>query len=290
MLTSAAAGEENNFDDEESFRKLVAQSKEECGHFVPFLLKSFFTPTEIIACDPAAMAQTMIALSPSLPCQFHFEPVQYNTKAMDMVHPTFKRLVPHVRTNPIIAGLLLENEKVKWKIRLSPSGKFLHRNRYTRRAVVNILHGNQWWLLVDFTSERMNEFLGAFQNDNWNGFRCKNFPTMLSVAEMQKIQEKAHSLGVQAEMFQLYPGDSLVINGQWWHGTSYDSPVLSVFLSGGADAKVGLREHERRMKLPMQKNLDVGKLKMAKVSQLDKNGSGTWEKDVHSKSIDWNNA
>ena len=34
------------------------------------------------------------------------------------------------------------------------------------------------------------------QNDNWNGFRCRNFPTMLSTEEMKQIMEKAHSIGV----------------------------------------------------------------------------------------------
>ena len=100
-----------------------------------------------------------MALSPSLPCQFHFEPDTVEGAG----HPTFKRLVPHIRKTSKIADILVENEKVKWKLRLSPSGKFIHRNRYTRRAVVNVMHGNQWWLLVDFQNDEINEYLGAFQ-------------------------------------------------------------------------------------------------------------------------------
>ena len=125
-----------------------------------------------------------------------------------------------------------------------------------------ILSGQQYWLFIDAADPRTDKLLDAQTSDNWNGFRSSRFPSMLSVAEMRTLAQEATDMGIRAELLRPKGGDILRFNGQWWHATSYDQPVLSLFCATGKDMESAHRESQRRHKMKRQKGLKMATFSM----------------------------
>ncbi len=59
--------------------------------------------------------------------------------------------------------------------------------------------------------------------------------------------------------------------------------MLNLFFTPGDDMEVAVKEHKRRMAMPMQKDLKLCTLSMAKCSKL----SSAWNIGADGKPIDW---
>jgi len=182
-----------------------------------------------------------------------------------------------------------EPRRARIKFRLGTKGKFIHRNRYQRRQVLCCLHGEQWWLFISAFGGNeggADALLDCSTNQNWNGFRSKLHPTMLSLDEMHKLADEAKARGCDARVVLFKAGDVMTFDGRWWHATSYTTPVLNMFVTPGADMEVAVKEHKQRMAMPLQQGLKVCTINMAKVSKL----SAAWTNASDGKVIDWDKA
>jgi len=171
-------------------------------------------------------------------------------------------------------------------MRLSTKGKFIHRNRYSRRQILCCLSGQQWWLFVSAYGGNeggADTQLDCTTNDNWNGFRSRSLPTMLSLEEMHSIAAAAKARGSDARVVLFKAGDVMTFDGRWWHATSYTAPVLNMFFTPGKDMEKAVKEHHRRMAMPMQKGLKMCTISLAKCSKL----SNSWTTAADGKQIDW---
>jgi hypothetical protein len=258
----------------------------------PFILPQAFNPMELLGSDPAAWIAMLRGLAPKMPVQLHCEP--YNIKDIDQpgCQPIFRNAVTILNTIPDLGELMHptnlngEPRRARIKLRLATSGKFIHRNRYIRRQILCCLSGEQTWLFMSAYGGGADAYLSRSTNDNWNGFRSTAYPTMLSVEKMHELAANAPE-GVVARVVKFRAGDVMMFDGRWWHATSYTSPVLNVFFTPGDDMEVAVKEHKRRMAMPMQKDLALCKISMAKVSKLSYGGAGAWTKSSEGKDIDW---
>lgn len=237
----------------------------------PVLVQGGVGPAYILGEEPDAWVNVFKSLAPALPLQLHCEPYSVSSKEGP---PMFKRAVEQLAKIPQAQALLDEggSTRARLKLRVSPAGKFIHRNRYTRRQSFSLLAGKMTWLLVNSAGERsaeLDEVLGAIGNDNWNGFRSEKYPTMLSEDQMRELQAKLPE-GTESEMIVMEAGDVLVFDGRWWHATCYSAPAMSLFLTPGKDMEVAVSEQKRRMKMEKQKGLKVCTVSMAKCSRLAK--------------------
>jgi len=285
--TRPSEEEQHAAEQDKEKKRLLELSLANADRLPPQHWKGVFDPAVLIGCPAASLLDTLKALSPQLPVQLHFNPMEADSV---LGPPMYARLMKLYNTIPVVSELLKATPKVKWKLRVSPKGKFIHRNRYPRKSTISVLHGSQHWLLIDSTSGKkaqVDELVGGYENENWNGFRSTKYQTMLSLEQMHELRDKARAMGVEAHVLFLTAGDCFTFDGMWWHATSYSEPVLSVFVTLAKDAAVALFEHTRRMKMPKQKGLHIGSIKMAKVSQLSGSGAGSWLKDRKDKAIDW---
>ncbi len=179
-----------------------------------------------------------------------------------------------------------EPRRARIKMRLAERGKFIHRNRYSRRQILCCLSGEQTWLFMSSSGDSADACLRPATNDNWNGFRSTAYPTMLLVEHMHALAAGAPE-GVTARVVKFRAGDVMTFDGRWWHATSYNSPVLNLFFTPGDDMELAVKEHKRRMAMPMQKDLALCKISMAKVSKLSGGGGGEWTKTSDGNHIDW---
>jgi hypothetical protein len=105
---------------------------------------------------------------------------------------------------------------------------------------------------------------------------------MLTQDQMRSLAVAAPP-GCVARMVRFRAGDVMAFDGRWWHATNYSTPVLNLFFTPGDDMEVAVKEHKRRMAMPMQKDLKLCALSMAKCSKL----SSAWTKAADGRDIDW---
>jgi len=195
--------------------------------------------------------------------QVHFEPVSMEGLAGPGL---VRRAVDSVVKIDEVKELFESagSDKVRCKMRFSGGGKFIHRNRYPRRQAFCLLSGEMHWLLVDSQSNggKADDFLGAVQNDNWNGFRCPPYPKMLSLDEMHEMKANLPK-ECESRLLKVSAGDILIFDGRWYHSTNYYEPSFSMFLTPGKQMEVAVKEHERRHKMPKQ-----AKLKICTISEV----------------------
>lgn len=256
----------------------------------PVVISGAFDPAVLLGGDPAAWCSVLRTLSPKLPVQLHCEPFEIRHGTHPDSPPIFRDTVQMLKGVEAFSELMQETlptgqpRRARIKMRLATAGKFIHRNRYRRRQIICCLHGETTWMFAshDPSGGGADGVLAANTNDNWNGFRSAAHPTMLSVAEMHALAARMPP-GVTCHVVQFRAGDAMAFDGRWWHATNYTSPVLNMFFTPGDDMEVALKEHKRRMAMPMQAHLKLCTISMAKVSQL----SGAWNKSVDGKEIDW---
>lgn len=82
-------------------------------------------------------------------------------------------------------------------------------------------------------------------------------------------------------MVKVKAGDIFSFDGRWWHATSYESPVLSLFFTPGENMEVALAEHKKRMALPMQQGLKIATINMAKCAKL----ASSWQTAANGSSM-----
>merc|ERR1719313_2111355 len=197
------------------------------------------------------------SLATEMPMQVHFEAETISgTGGPGLVRRAITSVVPEAAVKELFDNS--GSDCVRLKMRFSGGGKFIHRNRYPRRQAYCLLSGELHWLLVESQNNegKADAFLGAVQNDNWNGYRCPNHPKMLSLDEMKEIQKNLPA-GVESRLLKVEAGDILVFDGRWWHATNYNTPSFSMFLTPGKDMEVAVKEHDRRMKMPKQAKLKI---------------------------------
>ncbi len=247
-----------------------------------------FNPADLLAGDPAGWCSVLRALSPKLPVQLHCEPFNIRDGPDPASQPIFRNAVAMLSSLPELAELMNptmptgEPRRARIKFRLATAGKFIHRNRFQRRQILCCLSGQQEWLLMSSAGGGADALLQRSTNDNWNGFRSQAHPSMLSVEEMHALAAAAPP-GVTARLVTFRAGDVMAFDGRWWHATSYSTPVLNMFFTPGDDMEVAVKEHKRRMAMPMQKDLQLCTVSMAKCSKL----SAAWTTAADGKSIDW---
>lgn len=253
---------------------------------VPLVKARSIDADAVLGGKPEWWVSFLQAMAPSLPVHIHCTPRPlYGPNAP----PIFSRVVDALMQHPETHKLLMDpktglpTKTARLKLRLSGHGKFIHRNRYPRRQLLIVLSGEMEWLFVNSQGNdgAADKYLDATENDNWNGFRSQAHPSMLSSAEMRKIQAELPST-VESKIQKVGPGDLLIFDGQWWHGTSYETPVLMAFFTPGKDCEVAVSEQKRRKKLlekQMMKGLELCTMSMAKVSQL----GDSWASGYNSK-------
>jgi hypothetical protein len=168
----------------------------------------------------------------------------------------------------------------------------MHRNRYKRRQVICCLYGEQTWLFAspDPSGGGADQYFNSCSNDNWNGFRSERFPSMLSVDQMHEIAGELSALKdskgrpLTVRVLTVKAGDVLAFDGRFWHGTSYNKPLLNMFVTPGEACEVAVKEHKRRHAMPMQKGLALARFSMAKVVRLSDAG---WDKGADGAKIPW---
>lgn len=213
-----------------------------------------------------------------------------------------------------------EPRRARIKMRLASAGKFIHRNRYRRRQILCCLHGQQEWLFISPNTSPggSDAALDGASHDNWNGFRSSRYPTMMTPEQMDEVAARMPE-GTVTRRVTFRAGDVMAFDGRWWHGelilivgkrfllqlpdpgshpavssllaatccldagTSYTTPVLNLFFTPGDDMEVALKEHKRRMAMPMQKGLKMCTISLAKVARL----SEAWNVSAEGKPIDW---
>ena len=214
----------------------------------------------------------------------HIEPQKVDSSS-GTGPPIFHRAMDLVRGVAEVAPLFAgdKGQRARLKFRLSERGKFIHRNRYSRRSVICVLSGEQHWLLIDSDGTPADEMLEATQNDNWNGFRSQKHDAQLSVDEMHALAATARAAGIEAHVIKLQAGDMFYFNGRWWHATSYAAPVLSIFCVPGKDMECAVKEHKRRMGMKMQKDLKLATVNMAKCAKL----SDSWKHNLGGEKVEW---
>lgn len=266
---------------------VAAEVDDQSDTIAPLHKAAFFDPAAIVGCPPQSWVDFLLSMATALPIQMHMEPQVLGESGGP---PLFRRAEAMIRTIPeldfLISPGLSETGKQKtgrMKFRLSGTGKFVHRNRFRRRNVVCCLHGTSHWLFVESSSGVSDTYLNASTNDNWNGFRSNAFPSTLSLEQMHTIAADMTSQGVRAHVQRFTAGDILTFDGRWWHATNYTAPVLNMFLTSGKDGEVALREHNRRMKMPMQKGLHIASINTAKVAMLSKN----WQQKADGSAVNW---
>jgi len=256
----------------------------------PVIIENGFNPADIVGCDPAAWVAMLQGLAPRLPVQLHCEPHEIaNTDDPDC-QPIFRRTVEMLKKYDSLSDLTFDKHssgdpnRARIKFRLAKAGKFVHRNRYSRRQILCCLYGEQWWLFLSSHGGGADQYLNRDTNDNWNGFRSLGYPSRLTLEEMRKIESEVPE-GVIAKVVKFKAGDIMTFDGRWWHATSYTAPVLNLFFTPGKDMEVAVKEHKRRMAMPMQKGLKLSTINMAKCSKL----SSAWTTTADGQKIDWNN-
>jgi len=225
--------------------------------YPPTVVKAACSPAEVLGMKAPDFMAILKSLATEMPMQVHFEAERLSgTGGPGLVRRAINSVVPHPAVKELFDNAGSDN--VRLKMRFSGGGKFIHRNRYPRRQAFCLLEGEMWWLLVESQNNegRADEFLGAVQNDNWNGYRTPKHPVMLTLEEMEEMQRNLPE-GVQSRLLKVCAGDCLVFDGRWWHATSYKSPVISMFLTPGKDMEVAVKEHDRRMKMPKQAKLKI---------------------------------
>lgn len=270
----------------------VLKAVEDTDATPPYVLKQAFSPAALLQGDPAGWCSMLMGLAPKLPVQLHCEPGVIRDAASESSQPIFRNTVAMLNGFPELTELMRptveatgEPRRARVKLRLATAGKFIHRNRFRRRQILCCLAGQQQWLFLSSHGGAADAYLRCTSNDNWNGFRSQAHPAMLSVPEMEALAAGAPP-GVVAKLVLFQAGDVMEFDGRWWHATSYTTPVLNLFFTPGDDMEVAVKEHKRRMAMPMQKDLKLASISMSKVSKL----SGTWTKDAEGKDIDWDAA
>jgi len=258
----------------------------------PIIEENAFNPAEVLGVEATAWVGMLEGLSPKLPVQIHCEPHAIKDIDDEFCQPLLRRTVQMLnkfRSLDDLMAPLLPNgtpNRVRLKFRLSTKGKFIHRNRYPRRQIICCLNGEQWWLFISAYGGNdggADNLLDCTTNDNWNGFRSKSRPTMLTLDEMQALAAAARSRGADARVVRFKAGDVMAFDGRWWHATSYEKPVLNMFFTPGKDMETAVKEHHRRMAMPMQKGLKLSTISLAKCSKLSPN----WQTGSDGKMIDW---
>lgn len=263
------------------------------GEHPPLILTGAFLPETLLGCPGPHWSTMLRTFAHTLPLQMHMEPHTLVGVRSNKTNapPLFRRTVRTLDTFPQLGDLLRPGDtdparRGRIKFRVSGGGKFIHRNRYERRNVILCVDGTQLWLLLDTSvgavrcgdgtleNGAVDSYLDAQQNKNWNGYRSHRHDSMLSLGEMREIARGAPP-GVTAVIIRVTAGDVFSFDGRWWHGTSYDRPVVSLFFTPGDNMEVALEQHEKRMALPMQKGLKVATISMAKCSRL----SASWKED-----------
>ena len=102
----------------------------------PLHIPGAFDPAALLHTEPSSWQSVLESLSPALPVQMHIEPQKVDSgsggppifhRTMDLVHSVSE-------VAPLFAGDNVQRARVKF--RLSGRGKFIHRNRYSRRSVI----------------------------------------------------------------------------------------------------------------------------------------------------------
>lgn len=257
----------------------------------PVLLEDCFDPAALLGGDPAAWCDVLRALAPALPVQLHQEPyaIAAGLAREEGVPALFQRACATLAAQPALAEHLAthvptgEPRRARIKLRLAAAGKFIHRNRFRRRQVLAILHGQQHWLFLSSPgSQAADEYMRAASNLNWNGFRSNAYPAQLSLEQMHALAAGAPP-GVTARVLCFRAGSLLAFDGRWWHGTCYSSPVLNLFFTPGDDCEVALKQHKLRHAMPLQKSLRLCSVSMAKASRL----GDAWNVGRDGRPIDW---
>jgi len=274
------------------------------GDFPPLILPGAFDPETLLGCPGGNWNMMLQTFAHTLPLQMHMEPHTLDGVRRDDTNapPLFRRVVKMLDAVPQLADMTqVDNPDVtrrgRVKFRLSGKGKFVHRNRYERRNIICCCDGTQHWLLLDtsvgatadtsdgtLNNGAVDAYLEAQQNKNWNGYRSHKWSSMLSLEEMKEIAKGAPA-GVTAVIIKVTAGDIFSFDGRWWHATTYNEPVLSLFFTPGKNMEVALEQHTKRMAMPMQKGLKVATISMAKCSRL----SASWKesKDGESCMENW---
>jgi len=225
--------------------------------YPPVITHGAFDPEKVLNTSGSSFRESIRTLSTQLPIQVHFEPETITANGSSGL---VRRAVDSVVKLDAVKELFDNSgsDNVRLKMRISGGGKFIHRNRYPRRQAFALLAGEMTWLLVESQNNggAADEYLGAVQNDNWNGYRCPPYPKMLSLSEMEEMKAKLPS-NVETRMIHMKAGDVLVFDGRWWHATNYNTPAMSMFLTPGKDMEVAVKEQERRRKMPKQSKLKI---------------------------------
>jgi len=241
----------------------------------PEVCEMAFVPEELCGCDPYAWMKFCQVLSPALPVQVHCMPTVVGSPSSCEL---FEKAMKMVRSLPQTDNLFAP-ESARLKFRCSLGGKFIHRNRFSRRQVICCLHGEMTWLLMN---PKAGDFLDAVQNANWSGFRSKRFPSKLSIDEMERLKNDVpHE--ANAQLMKVKAGDVLVFDGMWWHATSYSQPVFNMFITPGCQMEVAIREQNRRNKMKKQRGLELATITLAKCSQLGE----SWEETIKGEKSDF---
>jgi len=264
--------------------KRKAGDEEDSYSAEPIFLEGAFDANALCGGIPSGWASMLTALSPALPVQMHLEPTKLDD---ENAPPIFKRTVAFLRTVPEFADQLAV-DKARLKFRVSGKGKFIHRNRYRRRNIIMCLMGEMRWLFVESQvkdaegKSLADGVLDANTNDNWNGYRSNRYPSGLTWDEMKHVQD-LQDPNVRTRIVTMHAGDVMTFDGRWWHGTQYDSPVMSLFFTPGKDMEVAVAEHKRRMAMPMQADLKIATINRAKCSKL----SANYQLSSSGELLDW---
>lgn len=154
------------------------------------------------------------------------------------------------------------------------------------------LYGEQTWLFAspDPSGGGADEYFASCSNDNWNGFRSTRYPSMLSIEQMQSMAAELSTMKdskgkpIVVRVLKVQAGDVLAFDGRFWHGTSYSSPLLNMFVTPGEACEIAVKEQKRRAAMPMQKGLALARFSMAKVVKLSDAG---WDTAADGSRIAW---
>ena len=254
----------------------------------PFIIENAFDPKEILGCEPSAWMGVIRSVSPKLPAQVHCEPFAIKNGPNEDTPAIFKNVCKFLNTVPEFAPLMVhdlpngEPSRARIKLRYGSTGKFIHRNRSSRKQILLCLEGVQTWLFLSSYGGASDKLLNMATNKHWCGYRSARFTNMMTVDQMKEVAANVPE-GVEAKIVTFKAGDAMIFDARWWHGTSYNTPVLIMFFTPGLDMEDAVKEHKIRHGRESHQKFQLCKISMAKTAKL----ASTWKKDDSGKDIEW---
>ena len=180
------------------------------------ILKDVFDPGELLLGPPEGWCSFLKSMSEALHVQMYFDPyIIYGETSCPLIEKTVSLLMNFEATKVLMDGSLSNGEprRARIKLRMAGGGKFIHRNRFQRRNILLSLSGKMWWLFIDSEGGVADQYSCSTSNDDWNGYRSKSLPRMLTVEELHHLAAPLPK-GVTAKVIEFSAGDIIAYDGR----------------------------------------------------------------------------